>query len=85
MVEQLDKFVHDVRDKEKNNRPWVLMREREMEMLRRVVGMPALRGNGYGSGVLDSQQSGCLRPEAQHICKQMARVGGEGPEGLKKI
>jgi hypothetical protein len=29
--------------------------------------------------------SGCLGPEAQHICKQMAGVGGEGPEGLKKI
>jgi hypothetical protein len=29
--------------------------------------------------------SGCLDPEAQHICKQMAGVGGEGPEGLKKI
>jgi hypothetical protein len=24
--------------------------------------------------------SGCLGPEAQHICKQMAGVGGEGPE-----
>jgi hypothetical protein len=29
--------------------------------------------------------SGCLGPDEQHICKQMAGVGGEGPEGLKKI
>jgi hypothetical protein len=29
--------------------------------------------------------SGCLGPEAQHICKQMVGVGGDGPEGLKKI
>jgi hypothetical protein len=29
--------------------------------------------------------SECLGPEVQHICKQMAGVGGEGPEGLKKI
>jgi hypothetical protein len=29
--------------------------------------------------------SGCLGPEAQGLCKVMAEVGGEGPEGLKSI
>jgi hypothetical protein len=29
--------------------------------------------------------SGCLGPEAQGLCKVMAEVRGEGPEGLKSI
>jgi hypothetical protein len=29
--------------------------------------------------------SGCLGPGAQGLCKVMAEVGGEGPEGLKSI
>jgi hypothetical protein len=52
-----------------------------------VAGMAELRKAASYSRLIffGIELSGCLGPEAQHICKQMAGVGGEGPEGLKNI
>jgi hypothetical protein len=39
----------------------------------------------WGQLIFAIELSGCLGPEAQGLCKVMAEVGGEGPEGLKSI
>jgi hypothetical protein len=39
----------------------------------------------HGCGKGQAHLLGCLGPEAQGLCKVMAEVGGEGPEGLKSI